>query len=80
MGACVYGLSYINLKVTTNQKSVIHMHTQKRKEFKYSTKDNHHITREESNRRRKEEKRASETTWKKMNKMAISIYLLIITL
>ena len=35
--------------VTTNQKSTIDMHTEKRKESKYNTKD-HHIMREENKR------------------------------
>ena len=41
--------------VTTNQKSIINTHTQKRKESKHNTKDNHQITREESKRKRKEQ-------------------------
>ena len=41
--------------VTTNQKSIINTHTQKRKESKHNTKDNHLIVKEE-NKRTKEQK------------------------
>ena len=35
----IFRLLYINLMVTTNQKSTIDTHTKKRKEFKHNSKD-----------------------------------------
>ena len=52
----MYRLLYQNLMVQTNQKSIIDIHTKKKKEFKHNTKDSHQIIREE-NKRGKEEKR-----------------------
>ena len=60
-------LLYINLPVTTNQKSIIDTHTGRRKEFKHNTKDSHQITREE-NKRRKEQKRTTKITSKQFTK------------
>ena len=40
--------------VTTNQKSIIDIHTKKRKESKHVTKISHQVTREE-NKNRKEQ-------------------------
>ena len=39
----IYRLLYINLMVTTNPKSVIDTHTQKRKESEQNTKDSHQM-------------------------------------
>ena len=47
-------LLYINLIVTTNQKSIIDTHTKKRKESKHNTEDSDNITREENKRKGKE--------------------------
>ena len=47
----IYRLLYINLMVTTQQKSVMDTHTQKKKEPKHNTKDRHQITREDGKRR-----------------------------
>ena len=47
---------YINLMVITNQKSIIDIHTKKKKESKHNYKDSHQITREENKRRKKEKK------------------------
>ena len=41
----------INLIVTTNQKSIMNTHTQKKKKFRYNTKDSHLITRKQHKRR-----------------------------
>ena len=62
--------------VTINQKSTIDTHTKKRYKHKHSTKDSHQVTRERNKRRRKKQKRTPKT----INKMAISIYLSVITL
>ena len=42
------------------------MHTEKRKDSKYNTKNSHQVTREE-NGRRKEQKRTTKTTPKQQN-------------
>ena len=42
--------------VPTNQKSIIDIHTKKRKEHKYNTKNSHEITKEEYRRRKEFEK------------------------
>ena len=36
--------------VTTHQKSIIDIHTKKKKESKHNTKDSHQITRDENKR------------------------------
>ena len=46
-------LLYINFMVTTNQKSIIDTHTEKKKESKHNTEDSHQTTREENKRRKK---------------------------
>ena len=58
---CVYIciLLYQNLIVTANQKFTIDIHTEKKKQSKHNTKDNHQITRE--NKRGREEKRLTKT-------------------
>ena len=67
--------------VTTNQKSIIETHTQKKKKSIHNTKDSHQITREENKRRRKGNKRATKKKHNKtINKMLIRIYISIITL
>ena len=45
---------------------MVHIHTEKRKDSKYNTKNSHQVTREE-NRRRKEQKRTTKTTPKQQN-------------
>ena len=64
----LYRLLYLNLMVTTKQKSIIETHTQKRKESKCNTKDSHQITREQNERRRKEQKRTTKTSQKQLMK------------
>ena len=56
--------------VTTKLNSMIDIHTKKKKESKYNTKETHQI------RRKKSYKNKSKT----INKMAIRTYMLIITL
>ena len=63
----IYRLLYQNLMVTTNQKSTIDTHTQKKKESKHNTKVNHQITREE-NKRVREEKRPRKPNPKQSTK------------
>ena len=53
--------------VTTNEKSIIDIHTKKKKELKHNTKDSHQITRE-GNKRGKEEKRPTKTNPKQLTK------------
>ena len=43
-------LLYQNLRVTAKQKSMIDIHTKKKKESKHNTRDSHQITREENKR------------------------------
>ena len=54
--------------VTTNQKPIIDMFTQKEKESKYNTKDSHQITRKARKRSRKEQKRTTKTNPKQLRK------------
>ena len=56
----MYRSLYQNFRITTNQKSTINTHTNKKNQHKYNTKDSHHTTREE-NKRRREDKRATKT-------------------
>ena len=72
-------LLYQNLTVTTNEKSIIDIHTKKKKESKHNTKDSNQITKEE-NKRRKGKKKTYKNKSKTINKMAISTYISIITL
>ena len=51
--------------VTTNQKSTIDTHTQKKKESKHNTKVSYQITREE-NKRGREEKRPTKPNPKQL--------------
>ena len=48
---CVYRLLYQNFTVTANQKSVIDIHTNKKKQSTH-IKDSHQTSREENQRRR----------------------------
>ena len=41
--------------VTANQKSIIDIHTKKKKESKQNTKDSHQITREQKRKEREKE-------------------------
>ena len=43
---------YKNLIIAANQKSIIDIHTNKKKEPKHNTKDSHQKTREEKKRRK----------------------------
>ena len=49
----IYRLLYQNFMVTTNQKSVIDTHTNKKKQSKQNVKDSHQITREQKRKGRK---------------------------
>ena len=42
-----YILLYKNFMVTTNQKSILDVHTKKKKESKHNAEDSHQITREQ---------------------------------
>ena len=53
--------------LTTNQKSILDIHTEKKKESKHSTKDSHQITRGDS-KRRKEKNRPTKTNPKQFTK------------
>ena len=80
--------------VTTNQKSIIDIHTKKEKESQHNTKDSHQITREENKtgkrkkrkrgkgkgKRGKGKKKTYKNKSKTINKMAIRTYVSIITL
>ena len=63
----IYRLLYQNIMVTTNQKSTIDTHTNKKKQSKHNTKDSHQATREQKKGRKKTNKTKSKT----VNKMAI---------
>ena len=52
---------------TAKQKSIIDIHTNKKKESRHNTKDSHQITREES-KRRKVEKRPTKTNPEQLTK------------
>ena len=67
----VYRLLYKNLIVTTNQKSIIDIHTKKKKQSKHITKDSHQITREQKKEKKKPDLQNNPQT---MNKMAIKTY------
>lgn len=47
---CMYRLLYQTLMVTTMEKAVIDIHTNKEKESKHSTKENDQIMKEENRR------------------------------
>ena len=47
---CMYRLLYQTLMVTTMEKAVIDIHTNKEKESKHSTKEKHQIMKEENRR------------------------------
>ena len=61
--------------VTTNQKSAVDRHTNKKKQSKHDTKDSRRTTREE-----KKEKKITKQIQNQLNKMAIRTYISIITL
>ena len=44
---CIKRLLYQNLTETTNQKSTVDTHTQKKNKSKHNSKDSHQITREQ---------------------------------
>ena len=54
-----YRLLCQDFRATTNQKSTIDTHRNKKIQLKYSTKDSHQTTRRQ-NKRRREEKRATK--------------------
>ena len=64
--------------VTANPKSIIDIHTKKKKESKHNTENSYQITREEK-KRGKEEKKTYKNKSKTINKMAIRTYILIIS-
>ena len=63
--------------VTTNQKSIIDIHTKKKKKSKYNIKNSYQITRE---KKRKGRKKTYKTKSKTIDKMAVRTYILMITL
>ena len=56
-----YKLLYVNLMVTTKQKSIVNIQKIKRKEYKHTTKENHQTTKEENKRRRSEQRGNTKT-------------------
>ena len=68
-----------NFRVTASQKSTIHIHTNKKNQLKYNTKDSQQTIRGE-NKRRREEKKNNKNKSKTVKKMAIRTYISIITL
>ena len=74
-----YRLLYQNLMVTTNQKSITNIQTEKKKESKYNTKNSHQITKKENKEERKNKKTYKNKS-KTINKMAIRTYISTITL
>ena len=62
-----YRSTYMNSKVTTNQKPTMDTQKEERKELKHNTKENHQITREEK-KRRKEQRRTTKTIRKQVTK------------
>ena len=74
----IYRLLYQNFRITANQKSTTNTQTNTKNQLKYNTKDSHQ-TRRGENKRRREEKRTTNKS-KTINKMAIKIYISVITL
>ena len=60
-------LLYKNLMVTAKQKSIIDVHTKKKEESKYNSKDSHQITREE-NKKQRGGKKPTKTNPKQLTK------------
>ena len=48
MCVCIHIYTHTYLTVTTNQKFMIHTHTEERKDSKHDTKNSHQVTREEN--------------------------------
>ena len=63
-----YRILYINLTVTTNQKSTRDIQNIKRKETKQNTKENQQTTREKIKKRRKEQRRMVLIKWEEKNR------------
>ena len=63
----IYRQLYKNLMVAAKQKSIIDIHTKKKKESKHNVKDSHQITREE-NKRGKGKKRLIKTNPRQLTK------------
>ena len=68
----IYRLLYQNLMVMTNQKSIIDIHTKKKKESEHNTKGSSNHKRREQ--KRKGKKRPRKTNPKQFTKMAIRTY------
>ena len=64
--------------VRANQRSIIDIHTKKKKESKYNTNDRHQVTRDKNKRRGRG--MTYKNKFKTMNKMAIRTYRPIIIL
>ena len=62
----MYRSLYQNFRITTNQKSTINTHTNKKNQHKYNTKDSYQTRRGENKRR--EEKRATKRNSKQLIK------------
>ena len=76
MSIYIYKLLYKHLTVTTSQKSIIDIHTRKKKESNQNIKDSQQITREKNKRGKKTYKNKSKTIYK----VAVNTYILVITL
>ena len=63
---CIYRLLYKNFRVIAHQKSTTDIHTSKKNQLKFNTRDSHQTTRRENKRR--EEKRARKTNPKQLIK------------
>ena len=59
-----YVLTYLKIRVTTNQKHTIDSQKPKRKELKYNTKEKHQTTEGKTKRRRNEYRRTTKSTGK----------------
>ena len=73
----MYRLQYQKFRATSNQKSTIDTHTNKKKQSKDNTKDSYQTTREKEKKGRK---KSNKNKSKAINKMAIRTYISIITL
>ena len=76
----IYRLLYKNPMVNANQKSIIDIHTKKKRQSKHTTKDSQQITENRTKRRRKGGKKTYKNKSKTINKMVIRTYISIITL
>ena len=64
--------------ITTNQKYIVNIHRERKKESKYNTRETHQITGENNHQKKKEKNHYKNNP--KTIKMAIRTYISIITL